>query len=292
MNENKIGQIYAISAFLFWGLTPIYYKQLLSVEPLEVLAHRVVWSVVVLLILLQITKQFSYLKEVLVSFAKMKYLIFASVLISINWLVFIWAITNEKIVEASLGYFINPLVNVALGFIFFNERMTKYQNLAVFIALSAVVYEFFTLGTIPIVSLVLAFSFGFYGLIRKKIQVASIVGLFVETIVLLPIALTYLLFLINIEQSAFILGDSYTIFMLSLAGIVTVLPLLWFNGAATRMKLATLGFFQYIGPTVSFLIGVFMYNEDMNINKLISFILIWIALVIFSLDSLKRRKRG
>lgn len=292
MNENKIGQIYAISAFLFWGLTPIYYKQLLSVEPLEVLAHRVVWSVVVLLILLQITKQFSYLKEVLVSFAKMKYLIFASVLISINWLVFIWAITNEKIVEASLGYFINPLVNVALGFIFFNERMTKYQNLAVFIALSAVVYEFFTLGTIPIVSLVLAFSFGFYGLIRKKIQVASIVGLFVETIVLLPIALTYLLFLINIEQSAFILGDSYTIFMLSLAGIVTVLPLLWFNGAATRMKLATLGFFQYIGPTVSFLIGVFMYNEDMNINKLISFILIWIALVIFSLDSLKKRKRG
>lgn len=292
MNENKIGQIYAISAFLFWGLTPIYYKQLLSVEPLEVLAHRVVWSVVVLLILLQITKQFSYLKEVLVSFAKMKYLIFASVLISINWLVFIWAITNEKIVEASLGYFINPLVNVALGFIFFNERMTKYQNLAVFIALSAVVYEFFTLGTIPIVSLVLAFSFGFYGLIRKKIQVASIVGLFVETIVLLPIALTYLLYLINIEQSAFILGDSYTIFMLSLAGIVTVLPLLWFNGAATRMKLATLGFFQYIGPTVSFLIGVFMYNEDMNINKLISFILIWIALVIFSLDSLKRRKRG
>ncbi len=291
MSENRLGQLYAIIAFLFWGLTPIYYKQISTVEPLEILAHRVIWSVVVLLILLQITNQFSYLKEIFKSFKKMKYLMFASILISINWLVFIWAIANNKIVEASLGYFINPLVNVALGYIFFDERMTKYQNIAIGIAFCAVIYEFATLGTLPIVSLLLAFSFGFYGLIRKKVKISSVPGLFVETIVLTPFALVYIMYLVDLNQSAFILEDSYTTSMLCLAGVVTVLPLLLFNGAATRMKLTTLGFFQYIGPTVSFLLGMFLYDEQMNINKLISFIFIWLSLVIFSVDSIKKRKK-
>ena len=290
MSENRLGQLYAIIAFLFWGLTPIYYKQISSVEPFEILAHRVMWSVVVLLILLQVTKQFSYLKEVFKNLKTMKYLFFASILISINWLTFIWAITNNKIVEASLGYFINPLVNVALGYLFFDERMSKYQNIAIGIAFCAVIYEFVTLGTIPLISLILAFSFGIYGLIRKKVKISSIPGLFVETIILVPFALAYIIYLIDVNQSAFVLQDSYIKGLLCFAGIITVLPLLWFNSAATRMKLTTLGFFQYIGPTVSFLLGVFIYNEEMNINKLVSFIFIWLALVIFSFDSLKKRK--
>lgn len=287
MNENKIGYIYAVCAFLFWGLTPIYYKQIQNVEPFEVLAHRVVWSIVILFILLFVSKQFGYLKDIFKSLKKLKYLTFTSFLISLNWFIYIYAIVNDKIVEAALGYFINPLVNVALGFIVFNERMSKYQSLAIFVALIGVLYEIVTLGTVPVISLVLAVSFGFYGMIRKKIEISSIPGLFVETIILFPFAFIYLY---NNSNLAFVNSDNYTVFILSLSGIVTVLPLLWFNKAALKMKLSTLGFFQYLGPTVAFLVGIFIYNEELNFNKLISFICIWIALIIFSADNILRKK--
>lgn len=290
MSKNSLGQIYAISAFLFWGLTPIYFKQIATVQPLEILANRIVWSVVVLFLILLASKGFLTLKEILKDFSKVKYLIISSILISTNWLIFIWAISNNMIVEASLGYFINPLIVVALGYIFFQERMSKYQNLAIILALCGVLYQLITLGTIPFVSLILAFSFALYGLVRKKINMPSVPSLFIETILVSPFALAYMLYLSFTNESAFITQNSYISIMLFLAGIITVLPLLMFNGAATRMKLTTLGFFQYIGPSVSFLIGVFLYNEDMNVDKLITFIFIWLALFIFSFDSIRRKK--
>ncbi len=291
-DESRLGMIYAVCAFAFWGLIPIYFKQVSSVGAFEVLIHRIIWSVVVLILLIIITKQIDIVKDLFKSLTKLKYLVLSSFLVSTNWVIFIWAVSHNQIVETSLGYFINPLVNVVLGYLFFQERMNRNQYIAIFIASIAVSYQIVSLGEIPIISLALAFSFGLYGLVRKKIAIASIPGLFVETIVILPFALAYFCYLLDNNTNYFMAGDSYLTFMLCLGGIITVIPLLLFNGAATRMKLTTLGFFQYIGPTIAFCVAIFVYNEPMNSDKMITFILIWIALVIFSWDGIKNKKRG
>ncbi len=290
MNNERLGQIYAVLAFLFWGaIAPIYFKQVASVDPVEVLIHRIIWSCIILIPLVFITKQFDIFKTLIKDSKKLKYLALSTFFISINWLVFIWAVANNRIMETALGYYINPLVNVLLGFLFFSERMTKNQYLAIFIAFLAVFYQLITIGSIPIISLILAFSFGFYGMIRKKINVGSIVGLFVETLILLPFGLVYLYYIVSNNTISFLNSTEYISIMLSLGGLITIIPLLLFNGAATRMRLTTLGFFQYIGPTCAFLLAVFIYNEEFNMDKLITFSLIWIALVIFSLDSLRKK---
>lgn len=291
MSESTKGYIYAILAFLFWGgLSPIYFKEVSSVGALEVLMHRVIWSVVLLFPLLFFTRQYALFKRTIKEVQNLKYLFFSTLLISLNWLVFIWAVANEKILEASLGYYINPLVSAFLGYLIFQEKMTKNQYLAIFIAFLAVFYQLITLGSIPLVSLVLAFSFAFYGMIRKKVNIGSVVGLFIETLILLPFALIYGLFLLKTNTLSFINDESYIMIMLALGGAVTITPLLLFNGAATRMKLTTLGFYQYIGPTVAFLLAVFIYNEELHQDKLISFVLIWIALILFSLDALIKNR--
>ena len=291
MSENRLGQIYAVLAFLFWGaIAPIYFKQVASVDPVEVLIHRILWSFLLLIPLLFISKQVETFRNLIKDLQKIKYLAISTFFISLNWLVFIWAVSNDKIMETALGYYINPLVNVLLGYLFFSERMTKNQYIAIFIAFLAVFYQLIALGEIPIISLVLAFSFGFYGMIRKKINVGSIVGLFVETLILAPFALVYLYFIISNNTISFLNSSEYISLMLSLGGAITIIPLLLFNGAATRMRLTTLGFFQYIGPSCAFLLALFVYDEEFNFDKLITFSLIWFALVIFSLDSLKRKK--
>lgn len=293
MNNEKLGQIYAIFAFLFWGaIAPIYFKQVATVEPLEVLIHRIFWSFIILIPLLFITKQIDIFKVLIKDIKKLKYLAISTFFISLNWLIFIWAVGNNKIIETSLGYFINPLVSIFLGYLFFKERMTKYQNIAIFIAFLAVIYQIITLGTIPLVSIGLALTFAFYGMIRKKINVGSIVGLFIETLILMPFAIIGIYYLIVTNKISFLHSSGYIDLMLSLGGLITIIPLLLFNGAATRMKLSTLGFFQYIGPSCSFLLAVFIYNEELNFDKLVTFCLIWIALVIFSLDSINSKQKA
>jgi len=292
MSENKLGQIYAVFAFFIWGaIAPIYFKQVSNVEPLEILNHRIIWSFVILIPLLFITKQTKVLKVLLKDYKKLKYLVLSTIFVSINWLLFIWAIANDKIMETALGYYINPLINVLLGYLFFSERMSKNQYIAIFIACLAVVYQVVAAGTLPIVSLVLGFSFAIYGLIRKKANVGSIVGLFVETLMLLPFTLLYFWYIIDNDSMAFLHSSNYISIMLCLGGVITITPLLLFNGAATRMKLTTLGFFQYIGPTCAFLLAIFVYHEEFDIHKLISFSFIWTALVIFSLDSIRNKKK-
>jgi len=290
LNKEQLGQFYAVLAFLFWGgLSPIYFKEVASVNSFEVLVYRVIFSVIFLIPLIFYKKETQKLFFVLKDKRKIYYLFISTFFISLNWLVFIWAIANEKILETALGYYINPLVNVLLGFLVFNEKMDKNQYIAIILALLAVLYQFISLGYIPVVSLVLAVSFGIYGMLRKKIEVGSIVGLFVEVLLLLPFAFIYLFYNYFNGGIAFIQNsDSYTSFMLTLAGLITIIPLLLFNGAATRMKLTTLGFFQYIGPTVAFLLAVFVYKEEFNIDKLITFTLIWIALIFFSYNSIKK----
>ena len=290
MKEEKLGYIFAIFAFLFWGaVSPIYFKEVGGVTALEVLMHRVVWSFLILIPLVYLTKQTEVLKLLLKNKNKLKYLLYSTFFVSINWLIFIWAVANERIMEASLGYYINPLINIALGFIFFGERMTRNQNIAIVIAFLAVLYQIIALGTLPLVSLSLAVSFALYGMIRKKVDVGSIVGLFVETLMLMPLAIVYILYLFNTNSMAFLNESDYITFMLTLGGLATIIPLLLFNGAATRMKLSTLGFFQYIGPTCAFLLAVFVYNEEFNFDKLITFALIWLALIIFSLDAIMKK---
>ncbi|WP_417326204.1 EamA family transporter RarD [Halarcobacter sp.] len=294
MSESRLGQIYAILAFLFWGgLAPIYFKQVSNVDAFEILIYRILFSCVTLLPFFLFKKELQSLITAVKDFKTIKYLFFSTFVISLNWLTFIWAIANDRILEASLGYYINPLVNVGLGFLIFSERMTRNQYIAIFIGVVAVLYQLFSLGYLPMVSLILAFSFGFYGMLRKKANVGSIAGLFIEVVILLPFALAYLFYLYHYEVVAFFESTSfYTSFMLALSGLVTVIPLLLFNGAATRMKLTTIGFFQYIGPTVAFFIAIFVYNEEFNFDKLVTFILIWIALFVFSLDTINKLRKG
>jgi len=294
LSETRLGQIYAILAFLFWGgLAPIYFKQVSNVDAFEILIYRILFSCVTLLPFFLFKKELQALITAVKDFKTIKYLFFSTFVISLNWLTFIWAIANDRILEASLGYYINPLVNVGLGFLIFSERMTRNQYIAIFIGVIAVLYQLFSLGYLPMVSLILAFSFGFYGMLRKKANVGSIAGLFIEVVILLPFALAYLFYLYQYEVVAFFESTSfYTSFMLALSGLVTVIPLLLFNGAATRMKLTTIGFFQYIGPTVAFFIAIFVYNEEFNFDKLVTFILIWIALFVFSLDTINKLRKG
>lgn len=294
MSNEKLGSIYAILAFLFWGgLSPIYFKEVDSVDAFEILMYRIVFSVVTLLPLLIYKSEIKILFLTLKDKRKVKYLFASTFFVSLNWYIFIWAIGNGRILETSLGYYINPLVNVLLGFIFFQERVTRNQYIAIFVALCAVIYQLFTLGHIPYISFSLAITFAFYGVLRKKINVGSQVGLFVEVILLTPFALIYLIYLFNNNELSFIQNsDGYISFMLTLAGLMTVIPLLLFNGAATRIKLITLGFLQYIGPTASFLLAVFIYDEEFNADKLITFILIWIALFIFSFDSIRKLQKS
>lgn len=284
------GYIYATLAFTFWGLVPIYFKLLSTVSPTEILAHRIIWSVVLLFGMILFSRQFGAFKLLMKDVKKIKYLVLSSLLVSTNWLVFIWAVSNNMVMESSLGYYINPLVNFMLGIIFFKDRPNRAQQVAIALAFIAIFYQVIAIGSIPIVSLALAFSFAFYGLIRKKINIASVTGLYIETLILFPIAILYFLFLVVSDQNAFVFPLNGLSYLLILAGVITVIPLLWFNAAATKISLIHLGFFQYIGPTVSFLLAVFVYDEAFGKERFITFALIWIALLIFSVDAYLRKR--
>ncbi|MEA1915467.1 MAG: EamA family transporter RarD [Campylobacterota bacterium] len=291
-SSHTIGIFYAVAAFLFWGMVPIYFKQVSDVNALEVLMHRVVWSVVVLLVLLGISKQFNQIKPILKNPSQIKYLVLSSFFVSLNWLIFIYAINSDKILEASLGYFINPLISIFFGYVFFSEKITRNQLIAIGIATFAVIIQLITIGSLPLISLGLAFSFALYGMVRKKVNIASLPGLFIETLLTTPFALAYLFYLVSIDASAFVSNGAYTAVMLSLAGLITVLPLLWFNAATLRLKLSTLGMLQYLGPSVAFLIAIFIYDEPLSSAKMFTFVLIWIALALFSYDILKKKRVG
>jgi len=285
--QEKTGIFYAISAFGFWGLAPIYFKQVASVASTEVLAHRILWSVVILVIFLSLGKQFGQIKPLFKDPAKLKWLMLSSLLVSSNWLIFIYAVSVNKILEASLGYFINPLISMLFATFFFSEHISRAQAIAIGIALLAVMLQVMLLGKLPLISLGLAITFALYGAVRKKVHIASLPGLFVETVLILPLALGYLVYLWSSGEIAFGAGNGTLTLMLSLAGIVTVLPLLWFNAGTIRLKLGTIGMLQYIGPSVAFLVAIFLYEEEINSAKLFTFILIWIALAIYSYDLFK-----
>ncbi|MFO6423133.1 EamA family transporter RarD [Motilimonas sp. KMU-193] len=290
--ETRKGIFFALSAYTFWGVAPIYFKALDSVPAYEILSHRVIWSSILLLFIVLL---FGYGRRFISALSSPKtllYLTLSAILIGINWFVFIWSVGQERMLEASLGYFINPLVNVFLGMLFLQERLRKNQYIAVLLAFIAVLVQLFHFGSLPWIALVLAFSFGCYGLIRKKVKVDAITGLLLETLVLLPIAFAYLFFFANSASSEFS-NNSFTLNILLLsAGAITTIPLLFFAGAATRLKLSTLGFFQYIGPSLMFALAVIVYKEPLSTPSLITFGFIWAALIVFSWDGLKQHQDG
>ncbi|QYJ93448.1 EamA family transporter RarD [Shewanella spartinae] len=288
--EYRKGVALAICAYCLWGFAPLYFKLLNHVSATEILLHRVIWSFVFMLILMQFIGGFAKLRALFRQPKQLGVLALTSVLIAGNWLLFIWAINNDHMLDASLGYFINPLINVLLGMVFLQERLRKLQWAAVSLACAGVLIQLISFGSIPVVSLGLAASFGVYGLLRKKVNVDAKTGLLVETAILVPVALLYLA--MNLDGTSILENSWQMNLLLMAAGIVTSIPLLCFAGAATRIPLSMLGFFQYIGPSIMFIMAVSLFNEPFDLEKGITFAFIWSALVIFTLDlALKSRRK-
>lgn len=291
-NETASGVLFGVSAFLIWGLSPIYWKLLQSVPAFEVILHRIVWSFLFLLPILLFQGRFGELKAALKRPRLLAILTGTAVLVAANWFLYIWAVTHDQVLQASLGYYINPLVNVLLGFVFLGERLRPRQIAAVSLAAGGVLFLTVSLGVFPWVSLALAFSFGLYGLIRKVAAVGSLVGLTLETLVL-TVPATLLLTRMTLDGSGAFLNRA-PIMDLKLIGaaLVTGLPLLLFTRAARRVTLATLGFLQYLAPTCMFLLGVLVYHEPFPPERLVTFAAIWTALGLYSADSLSAYRRA
>jgi chloramphenicol-sensitive protein RarD len=283
---DKKGLLFALGAYLTWGLFPIYWKLLQNVPALQLLGHRIVWSFALLLIILSVSGGIKDLRQKLFDLKTLRIYAIAAVLIGINWLTYVWAVNAGFIVETSLGYFINPLISVVLGMIFFKERLRPLQWIPVVLAASGVAYLTLSYGRLPWIALTLAFSFGFYGLVKKLAPLSSIYGLTFETGILFLPAVIYLFVSEISGAGAFAhTGISSTLLMVG-AGLVTTIPLLMFAGAARRIPLTMIGLMQYFAPTIQFLIGIFIYREPFSFQQLSGFGLVWAGLIVFAAESL------
>ncbi|QVP50245.1 EamA family transporter RarD [Salmonella enterica subsp. salamae] len=285
--QTRQGVLLALAAYFIWGIAPAYFKLIYYVPADEILTHRVIWSFFFMVALLSISRQWRQVKRLLKTPKKIFLLALSAVLVGGNWLLFIWAVNNHHMLEASLGYFINPLVNILLGMIFLGERFRRMQWLAVILAVCGVLVQLWTFGSLPIIALGLAFSFAFYGLVRKKIAVEAQTG----TLWLLPVAAIYLFGIADSATSHMGQNALSLNLLLMAAGVVTTIPLLCFTGAATRLRLSTLGFFQYIGPTLMFLLAVTFYGEVPGADKMVTFAFIWVALAVFVMDAVYTQRR-
>jgi chloramphenicol-sensitive protein RarD len=279
------GLLYAASAYLIWGLLPIFWKALQTVPALEILAHRIVWSLVVVLLLLAYKRAWRWLPAALRDRRTLLTFLATASFLSLNWFAYIWAVNAGYILETSLGYFITPLVNILLGMIFLQERLRFWQGVALALASSAVLYLTLSYGAFPWIALTLALSFGAYGLLRKIAPLNSLEGLTLETLLMFFPALAYLLTLAVNGRGSFGTTDARTTLLLILTGIITAFPLLLFASGARRITMTSLGFLQYIAPTITFFLGVFVYHEPLSTARLVGFSLIWVALLIYTLDS-------
>ncbi|MEH7113819.1 EamA family transporter RarD [Neobacillus niacini] len=294
--DNTIGISFIAVAYVIWGILPIYWKFLNQVPALEILAHRIIWSFIFVLVIVVLMKRKQLKNFFQVQMSEKKTwlgLILASLLISINWLTYIYAVNTSHIVEASLGYYINPLVTVLLGVFVLRERMNRWQAASFVLAGIGVIYMTISLGKLPWIALVLALSFGFYGLSKKLIKVDSIIGLLLETLFSLPFALLFITYLGINGQGSFLGGSLKIDLFLLGAGVVTAVPLLWFGIGAQKIPLYIIGFLQYIAPSISLLLGVLLYEEPFTMDHVITFSCIWLALVIFTVSNIRHlvRKR-
>lgn len=284
------GLFAAFAAYVIWGILPVFWKALDSVDSFEVLCHRITWSFLFLLPLMFFKGRLGGLVAVLRSPRNAFGLLFSGFLLAANWYLYIWAIAKGMIVETSLGYYINPLVNILFGIAFFREKTGPLVRLAIAIAAASVAYQVVALGTFPFVPLGLAFSFGVYALLRKLLFVQAIPGLFVETLVVLPFALLWLLTQAGEGNSVFFRGDYGIDGLLIGAGFITTVPLILFAYGARRIRMTTLGLLQYVCPTCQLVLGVFVYGETFTMDKLVSFGCIWVALALYTWESLRKHE--
>lgn len=284
--QSRQGALYGALSYGLWGLVPLYFKLVSEVAPTEVVAQRIVWSFVLLAIVITVLGRWREVGPAIRSRPVMITLATSTMLLALNWFVYIYAVSTNQVVEASVGYFLNPLVNVVIGVVILGERLRRWQTASVALAAVGVLM----LG-VPWIAVALALTFAFYGLLRKQVAADGLLGLFIETLLLAPVALAFVLYLQSQAASAFVLENPAMCLTLAASGIVTCVPLLLFAAAARRLRFATLGFLQYIAPTIQFLIAVFVFREPLSTIKVASLSLIWIAIAIYSLDSLLMLRR-
>ena len=284
-NSYRRGFTSAAGAYILWGILPVYWKLLQQVPAYEILAHRVLWSFVFLFLLLVCTRQlnqfYTEAKSLITQPKKAFSILAASILISVNWLVYIWAVNDGRIVETSLGYYINPLVNVLLGILFLKERLSRAQIVSVLLAAAGVLYLALHFGSVPWVALSLATSFGLYGLCKKLLNIGAVTGITLETLLITPIALSFLIYWHNSGLSVLHSDQPLATVLLLGSGVITAIPLLLFARGANALPLSVIGFIQFLSPTIALLVGIFAYHETFSSVHLVAFSLIWLALVIF-----------
>src|SRR6202142_2004772 len=290
MEKNK-GVLYAIAAYLMWGLFPLYWKQLETISALQLIGHRIGWSFILLILFVLLTRQWKSFRSVAFTAKTIRIYLIAAVLISVNWFTYVWAVNHNFVVESSLGYYINPLFSVLLGVIFFRERLRFIQWIPIALAAIGVIYLTVTYGSLPWIALTLAFSFGLYGMVKKTAPLNSLHGLTLETGLLFLPALAYLIFCETTGQGAFLHSGPLKDWMMVGAGLVTTIPLLLFSAAVPRVPLTTIGILQYINPTMQFLLGVLVYKEPFTHDRLIGFGLVWVGLIFFWVEGLYSRRR-
>lgn len=284
-SPHLTGLLYGLAAYGWWGFVAVYFRLVRHVPATEVLAHRIVWSVLVLGVIVAAKQRWGAIRDVLRERRMVLFLAASTVLIATNWFMFIWAVGSGNLLQASLGYYINPLVNVLFGRFFLGERLLPGEKIAVLIAAAGVGWIAWSVGSLPWISLALAVTFASYGLVRKLARVPSLEGLTIETTILLPVAGAYLLWLQSRGSLAFGHVDLKTDLLLSLAGIITALPLIWFAHAVQLLRLSTVGLLQYISPTIQFLFAVFLFHEPFGHERLVAFVMTWIALAVYSVTN-------
>jgi chloramphenicol-sensitive protein RarD len=279
------GTWYAILAFGLWGLLPVYWKLLSALPAYEIVAHRVIWACLFTALLLQIQHKWPILKSIFRDRKKLRAIILCAGLLGINWLTYIYAVNTGHVLDASLGYYINPLISVFLGMVVLKERLGGWQKAAIGLAFVAVTLLTVQYGRLPWIALTLAFTFGIYGLIKKTSAVDAIIGLIMETLFLVPAGMAYIFFTTFTGKSLMLSSTMSMVLLLVSTGVVTAVPLLLFGAAVQRIPLSRVGFIQYLTPSCFFLLGILVYRETFSTLHLVSFILIWLALIVYSLSA-------
>ena len=290
-SPSRRGLLYGAAAYGLWGLFPLYWPLLEPAGAVEILAHRVLWSALTISLVVTLLRRWGAVRSVWRDRRSRLLLVSAALVISVNWSIYIYGVNSGRVVETSLGYFINPLVTVLMGVLVLSERLRRLQWVALGLAAGAVVVLTLDYGRLPWIALVLAFSFGTYGLLKKQAGVAALESLTIETVVLAPVATAYLVWLGAQGDSSFLAhGAGHSALFLT-TGVVTVVPLVFFGAAAIRLPLVTIGLLQYLAPVLQFLLGVFWYHEDMPAARWIGFTLVWVALALFTLEAIQHRRR-
>ncbi|MHB1109183.1 MAG: EamA family transporter RarD [Devosia sp.] len=287
---SRGGLIAGLAAYALWGFLPILFKLLDGVPSATIVADRTIWSLILVGAMLLVTSRTAEVRAALADRATLRSMLISSLLLAVNWLIYVWAVESGQVLEASFGYFVNPLVNVAIGMAFLGERQNRWQAVSIAIAVVAIAIQAIGIGGVPYIALTLALTFASYGYFRKTARVSSTTGLFVETLLLLPLAVGYLGFTFLHDDGIGPHTDPFLMGMLLLTGPATALPLLLFAFAVRRLRLTTIGMLQYLAPSIAFLLAITLFGEELNATRLISFGLIWLSLIVYTADSYLRRR--